>query len=348
MGILATLNQAMAVRSFFGNPRVEPPKPIAGEPVVIARKTNDAWSRFNRKRSVTIVPAKVFSRRDRFFTIGSCFAEEVRKALTARGVICLPEYRRIAFDSATAAVDKLPAVEHLNFFNTYSIRQEIERVAGVWTQDADDLWEIPGRIIADGAIKPGEGTLWQDPYRRLAFGTSKEILNACIASINSVMADGMRQATAFVITLGLTEVFVKKDNGLVACQVPGYGSGGGDQTTTFLASSYEENLANMDRAIILLRQLNPDARVVLTVSPVALRRTFSGDDIVVANQRSKAILLAVAHEICRRYSQCLYFPSYEIATVAGREAFQPRDGRHVEPAFVEKIMDGFIEAHLAD
>jgi len=31
---------------------------------------------------------------------------------------------------------------------------------------------------------------------------------------------------------------------------------------------------------------------------------------------------------------------------AGREAFQARDGRHVEPELVKKIMESFIDAYF--
>lgn len=338
----------MGFRSYLRNLRFRRANPQSEEPVEIADEANDDWKRFHLKRSVSVVPAKIFGPSDRFFTIGSCFAKEVRKALTGHGVPCLPDYRRISFDPKFAVVDTLPSGEHMNYYNTFSIRQEFERAAGEWTQAEDDVWEIPGRVISDGSVRRGPGTIWQDPYRRMTFGASREILNASLASINSVMAEGIRRANAFIITLGLTEVFVKNDNGLVACQFPGYGRGGGTNTTSFHASSYDENFANMDRIAKLIRKLNPRATVIVTVSPVPLRKTFTGDDIVVANLRSKAILLAVAHEICRQHSHCRYFPSYNIATVAGHDAFQERDGRHVAPEFVQKIMDTFVEAYFRE
>ena len=338
----------MGIRSYIRNFRFKRANASSGEPVEIVEEPNDDWRRFHLKRSVSIVPAKLFGPSDTFFTIGSCFAEEVRKALTRRGVCCLPDYHRIVFDPQVSVVDTLPEIEHMNYYNTFSIRQEFERAAGEWTQSPDDVWEIPDRVISGGRVKRGPGSIWQDPYRRLTFGATKEALNACIASINSVMSDGIRRADAFIITLGLTEVFVKTDNGLVACQFPGYGRGGGAKTTSFHASPFAENLANMERTVTLIRKLNPNAVVVITVSPVPLRRTFTGDDIVVANLRSKATLLAVAHEICSRHSHCRYFPSYGIATAAGHDAFQARDGRHVAPEFVEKIMGAFIKAHFRE
>ena len=187
-------------------------------------------------------------------------------------------------------IDTLPAREHMNYYNTFSIRQELERAAGQWTQAANDIWLVHKRDIQNGVFVAGERTLCQDPYRRLVFGKTPEDLHEALEQINVVMRDGFRQADVCVITLGMTEVFKKKDNGLVCNQVPVYGGGSGLRETFFHASDYQENLENMRVSLRLLKEMNPKVQVILTVSPVPLHRSFNSDDIFVNNYESKCTL----------------------------------------------------------
>ena len=61
----------------------------------------------------------------------------------------------------------------------------------------------------------------------------------------------------------------------------------------FHMSSYEENFENVARTVEMVTSIRPDARLVITVSPVGLGRTFGPDDILVANCEGKSILRAV-------------------------------------------------------
>ncbi len=299
------------------------------------------WADFFESQALTIKWDPFFSRQDKIFTIGSCFAEEVRAALTAQHLMMLPRYQDIPVDWSTCLVDTLPKRIHMNFYNTFSIRQEFERAAGEWTQDQDDYWTVNDNWWS------GE-VAYQDPYRRGVYAISPEILLKTTDAINTCFAAGVRDADVFFITLGLTEVWRKKDNGLVACQRPGYQRGGGHSETEFHASTYEENYANMKRTMDIIFDTKPDARVVVTVSPVPLARTFTRNEIYVANMESKSTLRAVAGRICSEYKGVRYFPSYEMVTGVGLEAFQERDGRHVKPEIVERIMKAFVAHGLIE
>lgn len=307
---------------------------------------NKKWEVLYNTGALTLRANRIFRRDMGFMTIGSCFAEEIRKALTARGVRCHPEYRRIAIDPERMKIDTLPAREHMNYYNTFSIRQELERAAGLWTQSASDLWLVPKRDIQNGQFVAGERTLCQDPYRRLTFGRTPEDLHEALAQINAVMRDGFQQADVCVITLGMTEVFKKKDNGLVCNQVPVYGGGSGLRETAFHASDFMENLENMRVSLRLLKEMNPKVQVVLTVSPVPLHRSFNTHDIFVNNYESKCTLRAVAGQICREYDWVHYFPSFEIVWGTGATAYQAKDRLHVKEEVVERIIAAFMEAHF--
>ena len=242
-------------------------------------------------------------------------------------------------------IDTLPEREHMNYYNTFSIRQEIERAAGLWNQDEHDVWEIKNRKIEDSHLIKGEGSVYQDPYRRLVFGRSKEDLSLAIKQINTVIKDGLEKADVCIMTLGMTEVFKKKNNGLVCNQIPVYGGGSGLKETYFHTSNYDENLNNMRTALRLLKSINPKVEVILTVSPVPLHRSFNEQDIFINNMESKATLRAVTAQVCREFDWVHYFPSFEIVWGIGANAYKEVDMLHVKEEIVSNIMGLFLSSH---
>ncbi|HEX6958961.1 MAG TPA: GSCFA domain-containing protein [Ferrovibrio sp.] len=315
--------------------------------LVAVDRPNKKWEALRETGKLTVKRNLLFNASHRFFTIGSCFAEEIRKALTARNVICYPEYRKIKVDHARMRVDTLPHREHMNYYNTFSIRQEVERAAGLWVQDKHDIWEVANRTLVNGTQAVGEGTLYQDPYRRLVFGKTPADLWEALEQIDAVMKEGMLNADACFITLGMTEVFKKKNNGLVCNQIPVYAGGAGLRETYYHQSTFDENYQNIKRALLLLKQMNPKIQVVLTVSPVPLERSFNEHDVFVNNMESKTTLRAVAGQICREFDWVHYFPSFEIVWGIGVPAYQ-EDRVHVKPEIVQGIISTFLASHFTD
>ena len=146
--------------------------------------------------------------------------------MTEQGVQVGPPLGSISMDPANYQIDSLPKREHMNFYNSFTIRQEFERHLGVWTQDADDYWTIP---------KPhpvwGGREYFQDPYRRAVFARSPNALRTAVAEIDKAMDRGIRDASVFFMTLGMAEVFINRHSGRVACQKPGYAGGAGEEET---------------------------------------------------------------------------------------------------------------------
>ena len=86
--------------------------------------------------------------------------------------------------------------------------------------------------------------------------------------------------------------------------------------------------------------------MVVTVSPVPLERTFSDQDIVVANCEGKSTLRAVLGEFSRMYDDVIYFPAYEMVTALGEIAYIPGDLRHIKKSVVDMIIQTFENAHV--
>ncbi|RMH43080.1 MAG: GSCFA family protein, partial [Alphaproteobacteria bacterium] len=88
------------------------------------------------------------------------------------------------------------------------------------------------------------------------------------------------------------------------------------------------------------------ARYLVTVSPVPLTATASGQHVQVATTHSKSVLRAVCGELAQNLRAVDYFPSYEIITApATRGIFYAPNLRSVTPAGVETVMRTFFAAH---
>ena len=302
-------------------------------------KLNDRWRQFFEKRALSLAIEPFIASNERVFTMGSCFAREIRFALAELGVLVSPRFETVRLNMAEQRVDRLPEEQHLNYYNTFTIRQEFERFAGIWRQSDDDYWSVKRNLF-------GRSVSYQDPYKRLTFGADPEKLLSAVSQVNSVIDSGISNASIFFFTFGMAEVFKKKDNGLIAGQKPAYLGGGGSTELDFHAIRFVDNYENLEQIRAIIKANNPNARLVVTVSPVPLERTFSGNDIVVANMAGKSMLRACLEEFSDNYDDVTYFPAYEIVSMIGESAFERRDLRHVDQKVVSTIMHGFVSAHV--
>ena len=66
-------------------------------------------------------------------------------------------------------------------------------------------------------------------------------------------------------------------------------------------------LAALDEALHRLLDFNPQLQIIFTISPVRHIR-----DGVIENNRSKARLIEVAHQLVNKFNRTYYFPAYEL------------------------------------
>jgi len=281
-----------------------------------------------RQCPITISRNPILNKGSKILTIGSCFASEIKHYLSAKGYNVLNK--------------ELP--HQLIWYNTYTIFYEFSRVVKEFYQEDNDIWKLkkerPPNLEFNGIGR------YQDPYRRCVFEETPKKLLKKIRKIDSKMSNFILEADVIIITLGLTEVFFQDKNGLAICACPGYSKGGGRKITTFRCTEYNDNYDNIKKSIEIIRKINPKCKVVLTVSPVPLGRTFTESDHIVANTESKSILRSVAGAIVRKYDNVHYFHSYEMVLNLGSEEVFKSDARHVKPEFVKLIMKEFEEAYV--
>lgn len=99
---------------------------------------------------------------------------------------------------------------------------------------------------------------------------------------------------------------------------------------------------SMVNAVNEIKQLNPNAHVIFTVSPV--RHLRSG---VVESSRSKACLIAAVHEVLPDLEGVSYFPSYEIVIDELRDyRFTRSDMMHPTEQAQHYVLDRFLDTYL--
>jgi hypothetical protein len=115
-----------------------------------------------------------------------------------------------------------------------------------------------------------------------------------------------------------------------------------------------ENIANLQRAIALIRVLAPTALVVITVSPVPLFATTEMPSALMADCVSKSVLRAAVHEVVSADRTLIYFPAFEIvrwlSAYTNTHIFgeDDRSSRHVSNWVVDFIVSSFASRFFAN
>ncbi len=161
------------------------------------------------------------------------------------------------------------------------------------------------------------------------------------ASILHTIERWTAQVKTVFLTLGTNHVYRLKETGEIV-----------DNCEKRPAALFQEEELSVDtctdylmQAVTLLRQVNPDIRIVLTVSPIRYRKYgYHG------SQLSKATLLLAVEKIRVNLCQSVaYFPAYEIVNDELRDyRFYKSDMLHPSEQTVEYIWQRLYESFLSD
>jgi hypothetical protein len=108
-------------------------------------------------------------------------------------------------------------------------------------------------------------------------------------------------------------------------------------------------VAALEEFLSIAHELNPDMRVILTISPVPLAATMEPRHVLQSTMYSKSVLRVAAERIRAAHANVDYFASYEIVTMLGNinDMFEP-DGRAVKQDAVDRVMMSFSHAYAVD
>jgi GSCFA family len=281
-----------------------------------------------------ITPGFRLKREDKLFAIGSCFARGVEAALVGTKMEVLSRSRE--FDSFRTRNNE-SNLGFTNKYNTFSIYNELH-----WA--LDPVAEFPRESL----VNIGNG-IFYDPHTNpvLEVGSLEETIHR--REILQSVTRRIAECRVVIITLGLAEVWRDKivDIFLNHTPIPEALRSHPDRYE-FHVTNFAQNLSNLERIHALLSRFgHADVQIVVTVSPVPLMATFSGEDVVVANTYSKSMLRTVAQEWAAAHENVHYFPSYEIVQNSERAITWEEDLRHVQGKVVKHIMSLFLGNYLS-
>ncbi len=276
---------------------------------------------------------------DSVATMGSCFAQHVSRYLErSGGTYFVPESAPEGLD-ADCARRRQYGVFSARYGNVYTVRQAVQlfdRAFGRFEPD-DETW------IRDGALV--------DPFR-------PQIEPDGFADVDRLRTDRARHLAAvervfretdvLVFTLGLTEGWMRLSDGAVLPLAPGVAGGSFDpdryQFVNFRCAEVIDDLLAFGERF---HSVNPEGRLLLTVSPVPLVATYERRHVLVSTTYSKSVLRVAASEAVEKLPFAHYFPSYEIITGPGQaDRYFADDLREVSEEGVAHVMRVFARHYL--
>ena len=275
--------------------------------------------------------------RDKVATAGSCFAQHISRRLRESG------FNFLVTEQAPADQDAAQARGFYDFSarygNVYTARQLLQlfdRAFGFY-QPLERAW------------KRDDGR-WCDPFRPRVepdgFATEAELeadRERHLAAVRRMFLE----LDIFVFTLGLTECWISRLDGAAFPMAPGVAGGTYDPDRhAFVNFTAGEVKADVEAFLARLAQVNPRAKVLLTVSPVPLAATREDRHVLVSSTYSKAALRVAAEEVVAAHPHVQYFPSFEIITgphavggyfAADRRSVTERGVDHVMRVFMARM-----------
>ncbi|MGR3712633.1 MAG: GSCFA domain-containing protein [Shimia sp.] len=282
------------------------------------------------------------SRQDAIATAGSCFAQHIARHLEGRKFNVLqyePAPRGMSTEMAKKYGFGIYTCRYGNIYTAAQMVQLAREAFGIAIPE-DRVWERNGRFY--DSQRPN--------VEPRGFDSPEKVL---IARENHLayVRQMLLEMDVFVFTFGLTETWAHKESGTVFPTAPGTIAGDFDpEAYEFQNHRHGRVLSDFVKLKRLLRRERDNPfRTIVTVSPVPLTATASGQHVLAASTYSKSVLRSVAGELFETYKDLDYFPSYELITApATRGMFFAPNMRSVTDTGVNTAMSGFLAQHDPD
>jgi hypothetical protein len=277
-----------------------------------------------------ISPSFHFERGESVFTIGSCFARNVEVALKESGFVVpcadftVPE---------TEFWPNRPTSGALNKYSPFSMLNELQ-------------FAFDPKLPAQAFLVEGARGTFADYQLHIRGPVTRERGIERRHQVRDLYQRGLKQSRIVIITLGMSEAWLDKMYGFYLNDTPSHNMVGLYKNRfEFRILEYADLFDCVDSIVRLLLAVRPDVKILLTVSPVPLHRTFSGMDVITANTYSKSVLRAVAGAITAKYDFIDYFPSYESVIFSDPQSTWRDDQLHVLLEPIRRIVRQMIEAY---
>ncbi|HLL27446.1 MAG TPA: GSCFA domain-containing protein [Xanthobacteraceae bacterium] len=276
------------------------------------------------------------NRSDTVLTMGSCFARNIEENLVKFGCRVPP----LEF--------KIPQSEHkgerdnhvLSLFTPPAFRQTLEWMASIFVRDgkvneADCeklLFRLGNGKVVDLSLSGSLPVTYERFLERRR-------------ELYELYATAFR-AECLLMTPGLVEAWYDLEQSYYTNSAPFYDGKLLDPVRYELrVLDHDECKADLLAAIDIVRKHNPKVKVLITVSPVPLRTTFTNQDVLVANTYSKSVLRAACQEIVSERPFVDYFPSFE-AVMLSTSGVWERDHRHINDRLIGEIVKQVVAKYF--
>ena len=267
---------------------------------------------------------------------GSCFAFEIARVFQEKGYNYVITERNDDPQSGMIVDGYSPGDKYAKFcanygilFNTPSFRQMAERAFGIKP--------TPQLLFqqADGG--------WVDPYRENVLFYSQQAYLRDYYHHIAACRKSLEETEVFIITLGLNECWEFRD-GTVMSRNP---RGNMYPLVKHKTLTVEENVDNIQTFYDIVRQHNPNFKLIISVSPIPFLATGRAKEqhIIAANTHSKAVLRVAAEALTEKNEHMYYLPSYELVMECIEDAWGA-DDRHVKPSTVEQVVEMFKQIFI--
>jgi len=284
-----------------------------------------------------IIPRFTIKKEDKIVSAGSCFARRIATSLKKRGQYLITEALDPVFTNECVKYNYgIFSARYDNIYTAKQLLQLFERAYGEFKPE-DGIWLRSDGKFIDAfrpRITPG------------GYFTVQELIIDRKNHFNCVR-QAFEKLDVFIFTLGLTEAWLSKKDNAVYPLCPGVDGGSFDHDKYYLKNfTTTEIISDFLTFTNKLQQVNPNAKIIITVSPTPIIATATNNHILTANFYTKSALRAACSEIILNNNQIDYFPSYELilsGCFSELNNFEV-DGRTPTENSIANVMNTFFQA----
>ncbi len=248
------------------------------------------------------------SHKDRIMLLGSCFTENIGNKLSING-----------FETLINPFGIL--------YNPFSICSSLNRIIDLKFLVSEDL------------VKVNE--FWYSYEHHGVFRDENRDNLLQTINLNITKANiFLKETNWLIITLGTAWIFFLKENN----KILGNCHKLNPQLIDKRLLTVDEIVENTNLTINRIRKINPNIKIILTVSPIRHWKQGYRENLI-----SKSTLHLAIDQICKSITYCSYFPAYEIVMDELRDyRFYKADMLHPSEIAVDYIWEKFATHLFSD
>lgn len=267
----------------------------------------------------------IISKASKIYAIGSCFARNIEEHLIERSINVLSHQIDLP-DNIYSTPARPNAI--LNQYSTSSMLNLLDKQSKVLQPSAvtKNLYTVPGA----SSIKL----------------LDKKNIVATSAALKKNF-ETIKEADCVILTLGQNECWFDNEWGIHWNTMPPVGLLEKYKSRFEVSCpNFTQNHSNLNKIIQLLLALNSNMKIILTVSPIPLHVTFSGEDALLSNEYNKSVLRVIAEEVTHTFENVSYFPSYEMCRHTRPSNAYTDDYAHIKTPMVSEVVNVFFNTYV--